>query len=116
MQSHSRISTSRPIGNSPERSCKRYPHGCLGIARAGSAPKVRVPGEPVQIQLNLKHSDGTSSTLSVVSDAGRKHHLVFINQGAPAYRTWFGMLKAPAATRPLADYELEALQRILGSR
>ena len=78
--------------------------------------KREVPGEPVQIQLNLKHGDGTSSTLSVVSDAGRRHHLVFINQGAPAYRTWFGMVKAPAATRPLADYELEALQRILGSR
>jgi hypothetical protein len=78
--------------------------------------KLEQSGEPVQIQLNLKHADGTSSTLSVVSDAGRKHHLVFINQGAPAYRTWFGMVKAPAATRPLADYELEALQRILGSR
>ena len=78
--------------------------------------KREVPGGPVQIQLNLKHGDGTSSTLSVVSDPGRKHHLVFINQGAPAYRTWFGMVKAPAATRPLADYELEALQRILGSR
>jgi hypothetical protein len=80
--------------------------------------KREVPGEPVQIQLNLKHGDGASSTLSVVSDSGRKHkhHLVFINQGAPAYHTWFGMRKAPAATRPLADYELEALQRILGSR
>jgi hypothetical protein len=78
--------------------------------------KREVPGEPVQILLNLKHADGTSSTLSVVSDAGHKHHLVFINQGAAAYRTWFGVVKAPAATRPLADYELEALQRILGSR
>jgi hypothetical protein len=75
-----------------------------------------VPGELVQIRLNLKHGDGTSSTLSVISDAGHKHHLVLINQGAPAYRSWFGMLKAPAATRPLADYELEALQKILGSR
>jgi hypothetical protein len=79
--------------------------------------KREVPGEPLQILLNLKHADGTSSTLSVVSDAGHKHHLVFINQGAAAaYRTWFGVVKAPAATRPLADYELEALQRILGSR
>jgi hypothetical protein len=78
--------------------------------------KREVRGEPVQILLNLKHADGTSSTLSVVSDAGHKHHLVFINQGAAAYRTWFGVVKAPAATRPLADYELEALQRILGSR
>jgi hypothetical protein len=78
--------------------------------------KLTVPSEPVQIQLNLKHGDGTSSILSVVSDAGRKHHLVFVNQGAPAYRTWLGMVKAPAATRPLADYELEALKRILGSR
>ena len=83
--------------------------GWFGAKRA-------VPGEPVQIRLNLKHADGTSSTLSVVSDLGNKHHLVFINQGATAYRTWFGLVKAPAATRPLADYELEALQRILGSR
>jgi hypothetical protein len=74
------------------------------------------PGETVEIQLNLKHADGTSSTLSVVADAGRKHHLVFFNQGAPAYRTWFGIVKAPSAIRPLADYELEALKRILGSR
>jgi hypothetical protein len=78
--------------------------------------KREVPGELVQIRLNLKHGDGTSSTLSVISDAGHKHHLVLINQGAPAYQSWFGMLKAPAATRPLADYELEALQKILGSR
>jgi hypothetical protein len=78
--------------------------------------KLKEPSDPVQIQLNLKHGDGTSSTLSVVSDAGRKHHLVFINQGAPAYSTWFGIVKAPAATRPLAEYELEALQRILGLR
>ncbi len=78
--------------------------------------KRELSAEPVQIQLNLKHGDGTSSTLSVVSDARSKHHLVFINQGAPAYRTWFGMVKAPAATRPLADYELAALQKILGSR
>ena len=72
--------------------------------------------QAVQIRLNLKHADGTSSTLSVVSDSGNKHHLVFIDRGATAYRTWFGMVKAPAATRPLADYELDALQRILGSR
>ena len=78
--------------------------------------KREIPGEPVKILLNLKHADGTSSTLSVVADAGHKHHLVFINQGAAAYRTWFGVVKAPAATRPLADYELEALQKILGSR
>jgi hypothetical protein len=84
-------------------------HGWFGAKGA-------VSGEPVQIQLNLKHGDGTNSTLSVVSDAGRKHHLVFMKQGAPAYRTWFGMVMAPAATRPIADYELEALQRILGSR
>jgi hypothetical protein len=70
----------------------------------------------VKILMNLKHADGTSSTLSVVADAGHKHHLVFINQGAAAYRTWLGVVKAPVATRPLADYELEALQRILGSR
>ena len=58
----------------------------------------------------------TLSTLSVIADAGHKHHLLFINQAAPSYRTWFGMVKAPAATRPLADYELEALQKILGLR
>ena len=69
-----------------------------------------------KIEPSSTTTDGTSSTLSVVSDAGHKHHLVFINQGAAAYRTWFGVVKAPAATRPLADYELEALQRILGSR
>lgn len=78
--------------------------------------KLKLAGGPVQIQINLRHADGTSSTLSVVSDAGRKHHLIYINQGALAYRKWFGMGKAPAATRPLADYELAALQRILGSR
>jgi hypothetical protein len=78
--------------------------------------KLKVASEPVQVQLSLKHGDGTSSTLSVVSDAGHKHHLVFSNQEGPAYRKWFGMVKAPAATRPLADYELEALQKILVPR
>jgi hypothetical protein len=71
--------------------------------------------EPVQLQFNLRHSDGTLVTLSVVSPpfGPRKHDAVFTNQGAPwSYHAWFGTIKASAANRPLSESELSLLQKI----
>jgi hypothetical protein len=37
-----------------------------------------------------------------------------MNKGAPwSYHAWFGKYKALTATRPLSDYELDALQKIV---
>jgi hypothetical protein len=53
--------------------------------------------------------------VSVVYDAEtQKHHLYFVDKDILAsYHAWFGMLKRPAASRPLADYELDILRKIL---
>lgn len=79
------------------------------------ATRAKNPAESIQLQLNLRHSDGTLAVVDVVADAGgKKHHLFFINGGAPwSYHAWFGKIRAPAATRPLADYELEVLTKIV---
>jgi hypothetical protein len=71
--------------------------------------------EPIQLQINLRQSDGTLATLSVVPIKGsRKRDLFFINKGAPwSYHAWFGKYKAPAATRPISDYDLDFLQKLL---
>jgi hypothetical protein len=77
------------------------------------ATEAKSPSQPVEFQLNLRHSDGTTAAVSVVAEAGgTRHQLYFINNGAPSsYYAWFGRFKSRAATRPLAGYELEALKR-----
>jgi hypothetical protein len=73
------------------------------------------PGGPVELELDLVRADGTTAVLSVVYDAAtQKHHLFFVDKGIPAsYRGWFGLLTRRAASRPLADYELDILHKIL---
>jgi hypothetical protein len=79
------------------------------------AAQEKSPPEPVQLQINIRHSDGTSATLSVVPVTGpRKRDLFFINRGAPwSYHAWLGQYRAPAATRPLSDYDLDFLQKLM---
>jgi hypothetical protein len=76
--------------------------------------QAKSPPEPIQLQINLRHSDGTLATLSVVPVKGpRKLDLFFINKGAPwSYDAWFGQYKARAATRPLSGYDLDFLQKL----
>jgi hypothetical protein len=78
------------------------------------ATQANAPPQPVQLQFNLRHSDGTRATLSVVAVTGRwKHDAFFINEGAPwSYHAWLGLVKKGAATRPLSDYDLDLLQKI----
>jgi hypothetical protein len=84
--------------------------------------KAASPSGPVELQLNLKRADGTTAVISVVSEAGtKKHHLFFTfapDQGSPAaaYRAWVGMVKRSAATRPLADYELDSIHKVLAKK
>jgi hypothetical protein len=77
--------------------------------------QAEAPAGPVELELELARGDGTTAVLSVVYDAGtQKHHLHFADKGIPAtYSGWFGILKRPAASRPLADYELDILHKIL---
>jgi hypothetical protein len=77
--------------------------------------KATSPTEPVQLEFDLRHGDGTLATLSVVPTTvgPRKRDVFFINRGAPwSYHAWFGRVKASAATRPLSDSELDVLQKI----
>jgi hypothetical protein len=75
----------------------------------------KAPREPVQLQINLRHSDGTLAMLSVVPvTRPGKRDLFFINKGASwSYHAWLGQYKAPAATRPLSEYDLDFLQKLL---
>jgi hypothetical protein len=77
--------------------------------------KSQTPAGPVELELDLVRGDGTTAVVSVIFDVvTQKHHLFFADNGLPAsYSGWFGMLKRPAASRPLADYELDILHKIL---
>lgn len=80
------------------------------------ATDANAPPAPVQLQFNLRHSDGTRASLSVVPVTGSwKHDAFFVNEGAPwSYHAWFGLVRKGAATRPLSDYDLELLRKIAG--
>jgi hypothetical protein len=77
--------------------------------------KSDAPTGPVELELHLARGDGTTAIVSVVYDAAtQKHHLFFADKGvAASYHAWFGLSKRPAASRPLADYELDILHKIL---
>jgi hypothetical protein len=77
--------------------------------------KSDTPTGPVELELQLARRDGTTAIVSVVYDGEtQKHHLFFAGKGvAASYYGWFGLLKRPAASRPLADYELDILHKIL---
>lgn len=71
--------------------------------------------EPIQLQVNLRHSDGVATSLCVIAGAGGGHYLRLNAPGKWAYRSVGGIFKSGAATRPLTDEELSVLQKIVGA-
>lgn len=67
-------------------------------------------GEPIQLQVNLKHSDGGITSLCVIVQANGGHYLRLTGPGKWAYRSFGGIVKSWAATRPLSDPELAELE------
>jgi hypothetical protein len=69
--------------------------------------------EPTQLQVSLKHSDGTVTTVCVIARAGGGHYLRLTGPGKWAYQSFGGIFKSWAATRELSDQEFAVLQKIL---
>jgi hypothetical protein len=71
--------------------------------------------EPVQFRVNLRHSDGGITSMSVIVRAGGGRYLRLAEPGTWAYRSFGGILKSWAATRPLSDQELSLLLKVVGA-
>ena len=72
--------------------------------------------EPVELRVNLKHSGGSTTTISVIARASGGHYLRLTGPGTWAYRSFGGILKSWAATRPLSDQDLAWLRNIASAR
>jgi hypothetical protein len=71
--------------------------------------------EPAQLGVNLRHSDGTVTSVYVIARLTGGHYLRLTGPGKWAYRSMGGVFKSWAATRELSDQELAALERIVGA-
>jgi hypothetical protein len=69
--------------------------------------------EPVLLELSLKHTDGKSTLVSVVTQRDGHHYLRLTSSEKWAYRSAGGSFKSWAAVRPISDEELDTLQRLL---
>jgi hypothetical protein len=71
--------------------------------------------EPIQLGVNLKHSDGSTTSMCVIARASGGYYLRLTGPGTWAYRSFLGIFKSWAATRPLSDQELAELQNLIGA-
>ena len=71
--------------------------------------------EPIQLEVILKHSDGGVTSMCVIARAGGGRYLRLNGPGTWAYRSFGGIVKSWAATRPLTDEELAALLLIVSA-
>ena len=62
--------------------------------------------EPVQLEINVKHSDGRTTSICIIVEADGGHYLRLTGPGVWAYRSFGGIFKSWAATRQLSDAEL----------
>ena len=69
--------------------------------------------EPTQLQVDLRHNDGTVTTVCVIARAAGGHYLRLTGPGRWAYQSFAGIFKTWAATRDLSEQELAVLQRIV---
>jgi hypothetical protein len=70
--------------------------------------------EPVQLQVDLRHSDGAVTSISLISGTHGGHYLRLTGPEKWAYRSFGGIFKSWAAIRFLSGKELTSLQRIVG--
>jgi hypothetical protein len=71
--------------------------------------------EPTQLGVNLHHSDGSTTSMSVIARAGGGYYLRLTGPDKWAYRSFLGIWKSWAATRSLSDQELVALRKLVGA-
>jgi hypothetical protein len=70
--------------------------------------------EPIPLQLKLIDNDGKTASIDVVARMDGSYYLRLVSSDKWSYRSFGGLVKSWAATRPLSDREYEALQRLLG--
>jgi hypothetical protein len=70
--------------------------------------------EPVPQQLKLMDSDGKTASIDVIERRDGSRYLRLVSSDKWSYRSFGGLVKSRAATRPFSDREFEALQRLLG--
>ncbi len=67
------------------------------------------------ILVTLKHSDGAITSISVIAQANGGFYLRLTGPGKWAYRSFWGIYKSWAATRPLSDQELLSFKQLMGA-
>jgi hypothetical protein len=70
--------------------------------------------EPPQLQLNLTHADGKTTTVKVIVQTNGARYLRLTTSEGWAYRSAGGVFKSWAAARSLSDQELAAIESLLG--
>jgi hypothetical protein len=85
--------------------------GWLGNHQSGwSGMAMEATNEPSSLQVTLRHSDGATTSICVIDQLNGGHYLRVSGPGKWAYRSFGGLSKSRAATRPLSDQELAAFE------
>jgi hypothetical protein len=71
--------------------------------------------EPVQTEVDLKHSDGGTTSVCVIARADGGYYLRLTGPGTWAYRSFGGIFKSWAATRSMSAEELAQLLSLVSS-
>jgi|HubBroStandDraft_6_1064221.scaffolds.fasta_scaffold1120919_2 hypothetical protein len=71
--------------------------------------------EPCALQVNLRHSDGATTSISVIAQANGGHYLRVSGPGKWAYEAFGGVFRSWAATRQVSDQELVALANLVSA-
>ena len=70
--------------------------------------------EPPELQLNLAHTDGKTTSVNVMVQPDGVHRLRLTTSDGWAFRSAGGLFKSWAAERALSDQEFTAIQSLLG--
>jgi hypothetical protein len=68
--------------------------------------------EPAELEINLRHFDGTISSIAVIAQSNGGRYLRITGPGKWAYESFHGTWRSWAATRTISDQELAALERL----
>jgi hypothetical protein len=70
--------------------------------------------EEVELRIDLKHSNGSATSIFIVDRVGGGHFLRLTGPGTWAYQSFAGLYKTWAAFRLISDTDLRALQNLIG--
>ena len=71
--------------------------------------------EPVELRVNLTHSDATVTSICVIARVAGGHYLRLTGPGKWAYESFLGLWKSWAATRSLSAQDLAALEGLVSA-